>query len=438
MIMKKLIITAAVIAALSPAAFADTIEITINSPVVYTQGKTVEKSELDAAAYIENDITMIPLRFVSEKLGATVTWNGEEKEVICEKDGKKVGLKIGDVNAYKTTENGTETVVLPAEPIILNDLTLVPLRFVSEGLGADVEYVATTKQVLISDYSSEENKLGGLIATVGNRKIDGGILSTYYKMNMYYLPYYGAEGYLNTIYENLANYEAIASELEKLGDTSVSTAVGEAFPDYSDDDLAADGILKANLAKIYELSNIVQAAGNKMSEELDESSINEYYKNNYVCAKHILLLTQDQTTGAPLEDKEKAQVKKKADDILKKLKKGENFDTLMSEYSEDPGSKANPNGYVFTKGEMVSEFEKTAFELEEGKISDIIETQYGYHIIKKEALPEITDDLKKTIASAFVNEKLSEIASGVTVQMHTTLADIYDEITPEEYKTSEK
>ena len=437
--MKKTLITAAILAALSPAAFADTIEITINSPVVYTQGKTIEKSELDVAAYIENDITMIPLRFVSEKLGATVTWNGDTREVTCEKGGNTVGLKIGDKTAYKSTSGGTENVELPAEPIILNNLTLVPLRFVSEGLGADVEYVPLTKQVLISDYSTENGKLGGVIATVGDRKIDGNLLNVYYQMNMHYLPYYGAEGYLNTVYENLSNYEAIASEWNKLGEpVKMNESMAEELSTYSDDELAQSGVLKANLAKILDLTNIVMAAEDKYTAEIDDKTTEEYYKNNYVCAKHILLMTQNEKTGEPMTDKEKAQVKKKAEEILKKLKGGASFDKLMEEYSEDPGSKSNPDGYVFTKGEMVSEFEKSAFELEEGKLSDIVQTQYGYHIIKKEALPPITDNLKSTINNIFISEKLSEIASGVKKEIKIPLADIYDEITPAEYKESEK
>lgn len=75
-----------------------------------------------------------------------------------------------------------------------------------------------------------------------------------------------------------------------------------------------------------------------------------------------------------------------ANDVLAKLKAGGDFDALMNEYSEDPGLANAPDGYVFTTGEMVQEFEDAAFALGEGKISGLVKSPYGYHIIKREPL----------------------------------------------------
>jgi parvulin-like peptidyl-prolyl isomerase len=75
----------------------------------------------------------------------------------------------------------------------------------------------------------------------------------------------------------------------------------------------------------------------------------------------------------------------KAEDILKRARGGEDFAKLADEYSSDPGSKGKGGDLGwFGKGRMMESFEKTAFELKPGDISDIVETPYGFHIIKVE------------------------------------------------------
>jgi len=72
----------------------------------------------------------------------------------------------------------------------------------------------------------------------------------------------------------------------------------------------------------------------------------------------------------------------RANEILARIRDGEDFDTLMFEYSEDPGLSEYPEGYTFGPGEFVSEFEETTRNLEIGEI-EMVESQFGYHIIKR-------------------------------------------------------
>ena len=92
-----------------------------------------------------------------------------------------------------------------------------------------------------------------------------------------------------------------------------------------------------------------------------------------------------------VSDVRKTDVKKELEGILERIHAGEDFATLAKQYSEDPGTKADGGdiGY-FPRGVLVKEFTDVAFSLKEGEISDIVETQYGYHIIKVEGIRTTT------------------------------------------------
>ena len=127
----------------------------------------------------------------------------------------------------------------------------------------------------------------------------------------------------------------------------------------------------------------------KISTETPASDeeMKTFFKEHYRRAKHVLIMTVDEATQMPFDDAKKAEAKKKADEILARAQSGEDFDALINEFNEDPGMKSNPDGYVFTDGEMVQEFTDGVDSLEAGGIT-IAETSYGYHIIKRYALDE--------------------------------------------------
>ncbi|MGG4111465.1 peptidylprolyl isomerase [Bacillus subtilis] len=104
--------------------------------------------------------------------------------------------------------------------------------------------------------------------------------------------------------------------------------------------------------------------------------------------------------------------KKTADEVEKKLKKGEKFEDLAKEYSTDPRS-ASQGGDLgwFAKDGMVAEFSKAAFNLKTGEVSDPVKTQYGYHIIKKTEERGKYEDMKKELKSDALEQKLGDNAA---------------------------
>jgi peptidyl-prolyl cis-trans isomerase C len=108
----------------------------------------------------------------------------------------------------------------------------------------------------------------------------------------------------------------------------------------------------------------------------------DFEQPELVHVAHILISTHDPITNAELSDDQKAAKKKQIEDILNRARAGENFAALARQYSEDPGSKDKGGEYTFPRGQMVPEFEVAAFSLNTNQISDVVTTQFGYHIIK--------------------------------------------------------
>jgi parvulin-like peptidyl-prolyl isomerase len=98
-------------------------------------------------------------------------------------------------------------------------------------------------------------------------------------------------------------------------------------------------------------------------------------------ASHILISYK----GTPVTEatRSQAEAKKLAEDLLAKVRQGESFEDLARTYSDCPSAEAGGDLGFFPKGRMVAPFDQAAFALQPGKISKVVETQFGYHIIKR-------------------------------------------------------
>ena len=110
-----------------------------------------------------------------------------------------------------------------------------------------------------------------------------------------------------------------------------------------------------------------------------DEAVKQMGQEQEVHARHILIRAAagDEKASKAAEDKIKA--------IIARLKKGEDFETVAKEVTEDPSGKANGGdlGY-FSKEQMVPEFSNVAFKLEKGQISEPVKTQFGWHVLKVE------------------------------------------------------
>jgi len=139
-----------------------------------------------------------------------------------------------------------------------------------------------------------------------------------------------------------------------------------------------------------------------------------------VRASHILATTEEVAADATQEEKDAAKEKneaarKKIEDILKQVKEGKDFAELAIELSDGPSKERSGDLGFFARGSMIKPFEDVAFALSVGEVSDIVETQFGYHIIKvtdkksKREVPfeELKDRIIQMISQQKANAEMS-------------------------------
>lgn len=144
--------------------------------------------------------------------------------------------------------------------------------------------------------------------------------------------------------------------------------------------------MNLNVQKVYE-----DISADMSKYVSDEKELVPYMNEAMITAKHILIQFEDETEGAKIKAKEKA------DAVYAEIMAGADFDEMVKKYNQDPG--ATEDGYTFANdGTMVQPFADAAFALEVGKMSEPVETDFGYHIIKRVERKPTADDYVKMLA----------------------------------------
>src|SRR5436309_1754803 len=145
----------------------------------------------------------------------------------------------------------------------------------------------------------------------------------------------------------------------------------------------------------------------------------EYMIPERVKAQHILFKTQEKTP----EEVEK--IKEKARQVLERAKKGEDFGALAKQFSEDSSASNGGDLGDFGRGQMVPEFERVAFSLGVGAISDLVQTQFGIHIIKvtgkqdarERPFEELKEAIRPIVETRKAEQKGSDLAQQIAVEL---------------------
>jgi peptidyl-prolyl cis-trans isomerase C len=168
-------------------------------------------------------------------------------------------------------------------------------------------------------------------------------------------------------------------------------------------------MLRTTAIKNYiteKITNQIEVTTESKSEYYEKHK-EEFKHSEEVGAKHILIQTSKSDPPDSLDSK-----KAKIDELLTRIKNGEDFSTLATEHSDCPSSaKGGDLGY-FSRGKMVQSFEEAAFSMNIGDVSEVIETNYGYHIIqvygKKEAGQSSFEEMEEYIEDALKKGKTNE------------------------------
>ncbi|MEK9629011.1 MAG: peptidylprolyl isomerase [Nitrospinota bacterium] len=175
-------------------------------------------------------------------------------------------------------------------------------------------------------------------------------------------------------------------------------AEGQSLDNYKNQ--IRDQILVSKITS-FELGSRVNISERKIRRYYRDHQ-KEFWEDGKARVKHILILLEK---GSPA--KVKKEKYKRCKEILAEIKSGKDFAEAAREYSEDISASSGGDVGFVEKGRMVPEFEKAVYSLKEGEVSDIVETEYGFHIIKVEEvkegrtipLKEIKPVIRKVLAS---------------------------------------
>ena len=220
-----------------------------------------------------------------------------------------------------------------------------------------------------------------------------------------------------------ASKEEIESEYTSLMG-SMSQEYGIVEADYLKDLKTSKEEIKKDLEKELIATKYTAQA----SDVSDKEAKNYYDKNKSellkVRASHILILNTDDE-GNPVSGEQKKKNKEKAEEILKKVQAGEDFAELAKEYSQDSSASNGGDLDFFGKGQMVEPFEKAAFSLKKGETSkDVVESQFGYHIIKKtDEKQDDFDTVKQELKDKLSQEKQDNLIDNLVEKYNLNVKD---------------
>jgi peptidyl-prolyl cis-trans isomerase C len=225
----------------------------------------------------------------------------------------------------------------------------------------------------------------------------------------------------------------IAVTDEELAERVDQVKGGFASEEAFTDQLTASGLTQAGFMQEVELAIKIEKLLEDQASSLEktaEQEAHDFYDKNIerfkqaeqVKASHILIPLEEADT-----EETKAGKKQKLEGILDQVRGGADFAALAQEHSSCPSKTRGGDLGFFPRGQMVGEFEEVAFTLEVGQVSDVVETQFGYHIIKvteKKAASTVPFDESKADITAFLDNQKQQQAVASYIDSLRSIAKI--------------
>ncbi len=220
------------------------------------------------------------------------------------------------------------------------------------------------------------------------------------------------------------------SEQKAKADAEAGTNFAELKKQFATEELMARQLKTSGLTPEQVRANLAEQATAQIvlasRAKVADADIKKFYDDNptqmvepeKVRVSFITMGGPDQLTGVPLATDQAAAKKKQIEDIRDRARKGEDFVKLAKENSEDTASKEHGGEITLVRGMrgLPPEFESAAFALETNQVSDVITTQFGFHIIKlkekipskKDTLEEATPEIRRYLEASAIKKMLPE------------------------------
>ena len=271
------------------------------------------------------------------------------------------------------------------------------------------------------------------VVTFDGGKVTRAEYEVYYKTFQPFLTsYYGySEDEVGTqIAEKAALDKIIVKDATAAGVTLSEEDIAAIDEVFNDEDrvksFTDSGIDIGIMRQLYESDYMITNYMEKLAEDLTDEEIKTYITDTYgetadlyeYDTRHILFKTIDDSYY-PLSDSEKAEKKAKAEEVLKRALAGEDFATLAKEFSEDTTAENGGEFIMYMDGNTVTEYSDAVAKLSEGQItSALVESDYGYHIIKLEKKVENGRLQNSTEREACVSAKINNLTEERNVKVN--------------------